>query len=62
MADDPCGARAVFWPDEEACDAECILPAGHEPAELHEDETLGTWHEDDLSTWTPERTEGSGDR
>lgn len=43
-----CGARTVFWPDEEACDAECALPPGH--AGPHEDETLGTWSEDDLLT------------
>lgn len=48
-----CGATAVLWPDDEACDAECILPAGHEPADVHEDEILGEWSEDDLSTHHP---------
>jgi hypothetical protein len=48
-----CGATTVFWPDVEACDAECILPRGHEPADVHEDEILGTWSEDELSTHHP---------
>lgn len=46
----PCGATAIFWPDDEACDAECALPAGHEPADVHEDKSLGRWSEDDLLT------------
>jgi hypothetical protein len=45
-----CGARTVFWPDVEACDAECHLPAGHEPADVHEDPILGEWTEDELVT------------
>lgn len=49
-----CGATAVFWPEDEACEAECMLPAGHEPAGIHEDEILGTWSEDDLPTRHPE--------
>lgn len=40
-----CGARTVFWPDVEACEAECSLPADHEPANVHEDEILGEWEE-----------------
>jgi hypothetical protein len=50
-----CGATAVFWPEDEACDAECIRPLGHEPANVHEDENLGEWNEDDLITSHPER-------
>ncbi|MFJ2568989.1 hypothetical protein ACIOYT_01020 [Streptomyces halstedii] len=46
-----CGARTVFWPDVEAIDAECIRPRGHEPANIHEDEILGEWNEDDLLTF-----------
>ena len=45
-----CGATATFWPDVEACEAECILPPGHEPADVHEDEILGQWSEDELPT------------
>jgi hypothetical protein len=45
-----CRARTVFWPDDEGCDAECVLPIGHEPNEIHEDAILGTWNEDDLIT------------
>lgn len=45
-----CGARTVFWPDDEACDAECFLPAGHEGS-IHEDEILGEWNEEDLLTF-----------
>lgn len=48
-----CRARAVFWPDDEACDAECLLPRGHEPAEIHEDEILGEWNEEDMYTSHP---------
>jgi hypothetical protein len=53
-----CGARAVFWPDVEACDAECVLPSGHQPQDVHEDATLGTWTEDDLYTEHPEEPAG----
>lgn len=45
-----CGARAVFWPDDEACEAVCSLPAGHEPADIHEDHILGVWKESELPT------------
>lgn len=45
-----CGARTVFWPDDEACDAECFLPPGHDPDDVHEDEILGRWSEDELTT------------
>lgn len=57
MSESPerCGAQATFWPDVEACEAECALPLGHQPAEVHEDETLGEWHEDDLPTHNPAR-------
>lgn len=48
-----CGARAVFWPDDEACDAECILSRGHQPADVHQDEILGLWSEDELTTHHP---------
>lgn len=46
-----CGARTVFWPDVEAIDAKCIRSQGHEPANIHEDEILGEWNEDDLLTF-----------
>lgn len=45
-----CGARAVFWPEDEGCEAECTLPAGHEPEDIHEDPILGEWSEDELRT------------
>lgn len=48
-----CGATTVFWPEVEACDAECILPRGHEPADVHQDEILGRWSEDELTTHRP---------
>ncbi|HEY9474408.1 MAG TPA: hypothetical protein VIS06_11225 [Mycobacteriales bacterium] len=47
-----CGATAVFWPDDEACDATCIRPWQH-PGIVHEDEILGEWDEDDLPTSVP---------
>lgn len=50
-----CGARTVFWPDVEACEAECVLPLGHEPGDVHEDEFLGEWNEGDLVTYHPAR-------
>lgn len=51
-----CGATTVFWPDVEACDAECVLPKGHAPEDLHVDEILGVWCEDDSATYHPEET------
>lgn len=48
-----CGATTVFWPEVEACDAECVLPRGHDPADVHEDEILGRWSEDELTTHHP---------
>ena len=50
-----CGATAVFWPDDEAIDATCFLPCGHEPSDVHEDESLGTWTEDELLTYEAQR-------
>lgn len=47
-----CGARTIFWPDDECCDAECIKPRGH-GGTRHQDEILGEWDEDDLSTVMP---------
>lgn len=47
-----CGATAVFWPDGEACDAECIR-APHDGT-IHEDEILGEWDANELHTWVPE--------
>lgn len=47
-----CGARTVFWPDDEACDAECIRPAEH-AGTRHEDEILGEWDEEDMFTTYP---------
>lgn len=44
-----CAARAVFWPDDEACDAECVRHRGHKGT-VHEDEVLGEWDADDLLT------------
>ncbi|MFI8792591.1 hypothetical protein [Streptomyces sp. NPDC055105] len=46
----PCGARTVFWPEDEACEAECILPHGHAGL-VHEDKVLGEWDETDLTTF-----------
>lgn len=51
---DACGATAVFWPDDEACEAECIWPAGHGGTK-HMDEILGEWDESELLTNVPER-------
>lgn len=51
--EETCGARTVFWPDDEACDAECSLPSGHKPAEVHEGEILGEWNEEDMHTSHP---------
>jgi hypothetical protein len=39
-----CDAGTIFWPDVEACDAECMLPEGHEG--MHEDKILGPWSDD----------------
>ena len=47
-----CGATAVFWPEAEACEAECWLPADH-PGTRHQAEILGDWDEDELSTQLP---------
>lgn len=47
---DTCGASAIFWPDDEGCEAECILPADHQPENIHQDETLGDWDANDLPT------------
>jgi hypothetical protein len=57
MTDQPetCGATAVFWPEAEGCEAECIRPRGHQPPDVHEDEILGQWTEDDLPTHFPNR-------
>lgn len=38
-----CGETTVFWPDDEGCEAECMLPLGHQPEDVHEDEILGEW-------------------
>lgn len=38
-----CEATTVFWPDVEACEAECVKERGHFPP--HEDEILGEWEE-----------------
>jgi hypothetical protein len=53
MTETPCGARTIFWPDVEACEAECMLPAGHTPADVHEDDILGSWTEEDMWTTRP---------
>lgn len=45
-----CRATAVFWPDQEACEAICWLAKGH-PEGAHEDQTLGIWDEDELLTF-----------
>lgn len=52
-----CGAATVFWPDDEACDAVCVLPAWH-PGTQHLDEVLGWWDENELTTTRP--GEGGG--
>lgn len=54
--DRKCGARAVFWPDVEAIEAECIRSRGH-AGTIHEDEILGEWDETDLFTIYPENAE-----
>lgn len=38
-----CKETTVFWPDDEACDAECIREEGHEGE--HYDEILGEWED-----------------
>ena len=56
-ADEPrgaCGAVTIFWPDVEACEAECFRPEGH-GGTIHEDETLGEWDEEEQSTHYPAR-------
>ena len=45
-----CGATTVFWPDVECCEAECELARGHNPSDVHRDEILGEWCEDDMLT------------
>ena len=45
MASEKCGARAVFWPDDEACEAECWLHWGHSGP--HDDLILGPWTDPD---------------
>ncbi|MFD9190439.1 hypothetical protein ACFWCA_19675 [Streptomyces phaeochromogenes] len=47
-----CGARTVFWPDQEACEAECALAAAH-GGTIHWDEVLNEWGEDELLTTFP---------
>jgi hypothetical protein len=49
----PCGATAVFWSYSSADEAECYLPRGHQPGDIHESPTLGQWREDDLPTSRP---------
>lgn len=49
-----CGATAVFWPDDEQCDAECMWPV--HSGTTHKDEVLGEWTEDELYTTVPKRT------
>lgn len=56
MSTGTCGARAVFWPDDEGCEAECALPPGHIPHGVHEDDVLGRWTEDELVTSEPRGT------
>jgi hypothetical protein len=48
-----CGALAVFWPDDECCEAVCFLDLGHDGQ--HEDEFLGEWSEEELPTTHPKR-------
>lgn len=52
MTRQQCGARTVFWPEVEGCEAECLL-APHEGT-IHEDEILGEWDAEDMATITPE--------
>lgn len=51
--DELCGATSIFWPDEEACEAECVLPRGHVPANVHRAEILGKWEESDSAAAQP---------
>lgn len=41
ISSEQCGEITVFWPDVEACEAECWLRKGHEGD--HEDLILGPW-------------------
>lgn len=50
MDDGTCGATGVFWPEEECISVICVLPRGHLPEDIHEDEMLGRWSEDDVPT------------
>jgi hypothetical protein len=47
-----CGATAVFWPDDEGCEAVCSWPRGYGGTK-HMDETLGSWDESELATSYP---------
>ena len=47
-----CGATAVFWPDDEGCEAVCSWPRGYGGTK-HMDETLGSWDEAELTTSYP---------
>ena len=47
-----CGARTVFWPEEDACDAACTWPPKH-GGTRHLDETLGSWDENEMPTSYP---------
>lgn len=55
MTEQICGATAIFWPEDEACEAECYLAPGHQPANVHEDKILGEWDEDELITYVSQR-------
>lgn len=48
-----CGARTVFWPETEACEAKCIRHHGHKGT-VHEDVILGEWDEEDMNTIHPD--------
>jgi hypothetical protein len=49
-----CGAMTTFWPDVEACEAECCLPRGHSPANVHKDRILGEWDAEEMPTTLPD--------
>ena len=43
-----CGARTIFWPGEDDCEATCEMPPHTGPT--HFDPVLGGWDEDEMLT------------
>ncbi|GAA4887734.1 hypothetical protein ACFPM3_33865 [Streptomyces coeruleoprunus] len=46
-----CGVSVQFF-DDEAYEAQCVLPAGH-PGTVHKDPVIGDWDEDEIYTTGP---------